>query len=244
MNQDDGQPPPTSIAAAARSREQARRALLGGRTAILLDVEADHLDDVLEEVARAIAGDQNQSSEYLDAVRESLSRHADSGPDVLDGGVAIIHDRVREAEGPVVDVLVRTAKPLALRDEDGEPVRFLWVLISGEATHPHIGAAAEFAHLMHHAEFADAAHVAETPDELVAAFEHALRLDIGFGRIPPELERTGKLFGGIVRDFRRRLPWWLDDFRAGLRIKVLASVLFMFVACLAAAWRSVAYSPR
>jgi mannitol/fructose-specific phosphotransferase system IIA component (Ntr-type) len=234
MIQDDEQPPAESDAI-GRSYERARRALLGGRTAMLLDVDAEHVDDVLEEVARAIANDESQSNEYLEAVRESLSRNADSGPDVLDGGVGIVHDRVRGVEGPVVDVLVRTAKPLALRDGDGQSVRFLWVLISGEATHPHVGAAAEFAQLMHHGEFAEAAHVAETPDELVAAFEHALRLEVGFGRMPPELERTGKLFGGIARDLRRRLPWWVDDFRAGLRIKVLASVLFMFVACLAPA---------
>ncbi|MAQ13854.1 MAG: HCO3- transporter [Sandaracinus sp.] len=75
----------------------------------------------------------------------------------------------------------------------------------------------------------------ETPDELVAAFEHALKREVDRERIPPELQRTGRLFGGMVRDLKRRAPHYLDDFKAGFRTKVLGSVLFMFVACLAAA---------
>lgn len=227
----------TGPAITVRSREQARRALVGGRTLILLDVEADHLDDVMDAIAEEVANDDESdiSEPYLEAVRESLRRHGDSGPEVLDGGVGIIHDQVPSDGAPPIDVLVRTAEPLALRDDEGMAVRFLWILISGEPTHPHVGAAAEFAHLMHHPEFAGAAHAAENPDQLVAAFEHALRREIGFARIPPELERTGRLFGGVARDLRRRLPHWVDDFRQGFRTKVVASVLFMSVACLAAA---------
>jgi hypothetical protein len=39
----------------------------------------------------------------------------------------------------------------------------------------------------------------------------------------------------MMGDLRRRLPFWVDDWRAGLDIKVLASILFMFVACIAPA---------
>lgn len=218
-----------------RSREHARRALVHGRTLILMDVEAEHLDDVLDRVGEELEKDPTFG--YTDAVKESLRRHGDSGPDVLDGGVAIVHDTVPPSGGiPVdVDVLVRTVEPLALRDEAGERVRFIWVLMTSEQTHPHVGAAAEFAHLMHHEELAEPANAAETPDELAAAFEHALKEEIDLKRIPPELERTGKLFGGVARDVKRHLPHYLADFREGFRTKVVGSVLFMFVACLAAA---------
>jgi mannitol/fructose-specific phosphotransferase system IIA component (Ntr-type) len=218
-----------------RSRKMARRALVHGRTLILMDVEAEHLDDVLDRVGEELAKDP--TSGYRDSVRESLRRHGDSGPDVLDGGVAIVHDSVPATDGlPVdVDVLVRLVEPLALRDEEGEAVRFVWVLISSEKTHPHVGAAAEFAHLMHHEDLSETAIAAETPDELAAAFEHALKQEIDLQRIPPELERTGRLFGGVARDIKRHLPHYFADFREGFRTKVLGSVLFMFVACLAAA---------
>lgn len=217
-----------------RSPKMARRALVHGHTLILMDVEAEHLDDVLDAVGDELAKDPTT---YRDSVRESLRRHGDSGPEVLDGGVAIIHDSVPATDGiPVnVDVLVRLNEPLALRDEEGEAVRFVWVLITSEKTHPHVGAAAEFAHLMHHQDLSDAATAAETPEELAAAFEHALRQEIDLKRIPPELERTGKLFGGVARDIKRHLPHYFRDFAAGFKLKVLGSVLFMFVACLAAA---------
>jgi hypothetical protein len=47
------------------------------------------------------------------------------------------------------------------------------------------------------------------------------------------LARTGRLGGGIAADIRRRLPHYAHDFRAGLNSKVLASVAFLFFACLA-----------
>ncbi|MEZ4332263.1 MAG: sodium bicarbonate transporter family protein [Myxococcota bacterium] len=44
---------------------------------------------------------------------------------------------------------------------------------------------------------------------------------------------TGRLAGGLRDDLARRRPFYLDDFRQGLHAKVLASVLFLFFACLA-----------
>ncbi|MCB9596062.1 MAG: HCO3- transporter [Sandaracinaceae bacterium] len=88
---------------------------------------------------------------------------------------------------------------------------------------------------MRHEEFREEALAATSRVALVEAFERALAHDVSFEKVRPELRRTGKLFGGIVRDLRRRGPHWVDDWRAGLRVKVLASVLFMFFACLAPA---------
>eukprot|EP01135_Chromosphaera_perkinsii_P008479 Nk52_evm47s1360 gene=Nk52_evmTU47s1360 len=46
------------------------------------------------------------------------------------------------------------------------------------------------------------------------------------------LERTGKLFGGIVNDFRRRFPKYKSDITDGLHSKVFAAVIFLLFACL------------
>ena len=43
------------------------------------------------------------------------------------------------------------------------------------------------------------------------------------------------MFAGLIADIRRRLPHYVDDFRDGLRAKTLASIIFMFFACLAPA---------
>jgi hypothetical protein len=47
------------------------------------------------------------------------------------------------------------------------------------------------------------------------------------------LAYTGTLFGGIRADIARRMPFYLSDFREGLNTKVVASVSFLFFACLA-----------
>ncbi|CAN0317326.1 unnamed protein product [Bubo scandiacus] len=48
----------------------------------------------------------------------------------------------------------------------------------------------------------------------------------------PELERTGRLFGGLIRDVKRKAPWFWSDFRDGLRLQCLASFLFLYCACM------------
>lgn len=47
------------------------------------------------------------------------------------------------------------------------------------------------------------------------------------------LERTGRFCGGLIDDINRRKPFYLDDYKAGLNPKVIASTIFMYFACLA-----------
>ncbi|NWS35426.1 S4A8 protein, partial [Polioptila caerulea] len=48
----------------------------------------------------------------------------------------------------------------------------------------------------------------------------------------PELERTGRLFGGLVLDVKRKAPWFWSDFRDALSLQCLASFLFLYCACM------------
>uniref|UniRef100_A0A8C5TIL2 Anion exchange protein n=1 Tax=Malurus cyaneus samueli TaxID=2593467 RepID=A0A8C5TIL2_9PASS len=48
----------------------------------------------------------------------------------------------------------------------------------------------------------------------------------------PELERTGRLFGGLLLDVKRKAPWFWSDFRDGLSLQCLASFLFLYCACM------------
>uniref|UniRef100_A0A8C5WIQ5 Anion exchange protein n=1 Tax=Leptobrachium leishanense TaxID=445787 RepID=A0A8C5WIQ5_9ANUR len=54
---------------------------------------------------------------------------------------------------------------------------------------------------------------------------------------PPEdpLARTGKPFGGLVRDLRRRYPKYLSDIRDALNPQCLAAVIFIYFAALSPA---------
>uniref|UniRef100_A0A8D0QX47 Anion exchange protein n=1 Tax=Sus scrofa TaxID=9823 RepID=A0A8D0QX47_PIG len=48
----------------------------------------------------------------------------------------------------------------------------------------------------------------------------------------PELQRTGRLFGGLILDIKRKAPFFLSDFKDALSLQCLASVLFLYCACM------------
>lgn len=48
----------------------------------------------------------------------------------------------------------------------------------------------------------------------------------------PTLVRTGRLFGGLIEDVKRKIPFYISDFKDGFHIQCLGAVLFMYLATL------------
>uniref|UniRef100_A0A8D3E8R2 Anion exchange protein n=1 Tax=Scophthalmus maximus TaxID=52904 RepID=A0A8D3E8R2_SCOMX len=48
----------------------------------------------------------------------------------------------------------------------------------------------------------------------------------------PELQRTGRLFGGLILDVKRKAPFYWSDIRDSFSLQCLASVLFLYCACM------------
>ncbi|XP_025023875.1 sodium bicarbonate cotransporter 3 isoform X3 [Python bivittatus] len=48
----------------------------------------------------------------------------------------------------------------------------------------------------------------------------------------PELQRTGRLFGGLILDIKRKTSFFLSDFKDALSLQCLASILFLYCACM------------
>ncbi|GAB1610813.1 electroneutral sodium bicarbonate exchanger 1 [Argonauta hians] len=46
----------------------------------------------------------------------------------------------------------------------------------------------------------------------------------------PTLVRTGRIFGGLINDVKRKWPWYLSDFTDAFHLQCLASVIFLFLA--------------
>ncbi|XP_054282194.1 sodium bicarbonate cotransporter 3-like isoform X2 [Macrosteles quadrilineatus] len=46
------------------------------------------------------------------------------------------------------------------------------------------------------------------------------------------LSRTGRLFGGLVNDLKRKAPWYWSDFKDALAMQCVASWIFLYFACL------------
>jgi len=55
--------------------------------------------------------------------------------------------------------------------------------------------------------------------------ENKLREDAG-------LVRTGRFFGGLLNDIKRKKPWYLSDFKDAASVQTLASFIFIYFACL------------
>uniref|UniRef100_F1KS49 Anion exchange protein n=1 Tax=Ascaris suum TaxID=6253 RepID=F1KS49_ASCSU len=49
----------------------------------------------------------------------------------------------------------------------------------------------------------------------------------------PALKRTGKLFGGLIADIKRKAPWYWSDFKDSLNLQCIATFCFMYFALLA-----------
>ncbi|NCG22121.1 MAG: HCO3- transporter [Rhodobacterales bacterium] len=76
----------------------------------------------------------------------------------------------------------------------------------------------------------------DTWEGFQAAFTAAYDEGIHFERhVPEELRPTGKFAGGLMADIRRRMPHYASDFTDGMNFKSIASVFFLFFACLAPA---------
>ncbi|XP_070786455.1 sodium-driven chloride bicarbonate exchanger-like isoform X2 [Enoplosus armatus] len=48
----------------------------------------------------------------------------------------------------------------------------------------------------------------------------------------PELQRTGRIFGGLILDIKRKAPHYLSDYTDALSLQCLASFLFLYCACM------------
>uniref|UniRef100_A0ABM5GPJ1 Anion exchange protein n=1 Tax=Pogona vitticeps TaxID=103695 RepID=A0ABM5GPJ1_9SAUR len=48
----------------------------------------------------------------------------------------------------------------------------------------------------------------------------------------PELQKTGRLFGGLILDIKRKAPFFLSDFKDAFNLQCLASILFLYCACM------------
>ncbi|XP_043192271.1 electrogenic sodium bicarbonate cotransporter 1-like isoform X14 [Amphibalanus amphitrite] len=51
-------------------------------------------------------------------------------------------------------------------------------------------------------------------------------------RVQSGLVRTGRLFGGLINDIKRKKPWYVSDFKDAIAVQSVASYIFLYFACL------------
>jgi mannitol/fructose-specific phosphotransferase system IIA component (Ntr-type) len=201
---------------------------------VLLDVEAKHIDDVLEQVTALLVEEGTISDKQLPPIKKLLDRRGDLGPDSLEHGVAIIHEQ--SDEGVDLNIIVRLSQALdAVTASDGIPLKFIWIMISDKKTHDAMSTAVQFSKLLAEESFRSSLAEVDQIEEFEAIWSEEREDEYHFEHIPDELRPTGRFAGGIVADIKRRAPLYVSDFTDGLTSKSLASVFFLFFACLAPA---------
>ena len=138
-------------------------------------------------------------------------------------------------------VFIRLRHPANLGAPDQIGTRYVFLLLgSTQQTNQHLDMLSSIARLMSDNVFHFEAIYAPNQQGVADAIErHTERMVLAIPPKPREitegLRSGGMLFAGLIADIKRRLPHYTDDIRSGLHPKCIASIVFMFFACLAPA---------
>ena len=206
----------------------------------LLDVKARDFPSLLSRAMDEMVACRRLTEEQRQVVEEALLERERKMSSAIGHGVSAPHVYLDMLTEPQI-LLVRLARPINLGAPDGTPTRFVFLLLGPTgATVTHLDTLASIARLMLNDEFRFDIRRAKSKGDLLAAVERFVKRTTPR---PPEEETeaveplrfSGRLFGGLMADLRRRLPQYASDFRDGLNLKCLGSVLFLYFACLAPA---------
>ena len=211
------------------------------QSSFLLDLDARDFPGIFSATLDHLAAQGKLEPAKREPILNALLERERQVSTAIGNAVAVPHAYLEGIPEPTV-VFVRLARPVNLGAPDGIPTRFVFVLLGPEkATAEHLDTLTTIARLMSDDEFRYDAGAARGQEDLLAALERFTQRTAGppapepAEEIPPALQYTGRLFGGVIGDLRRRWPHYLDDFRDGLHGKSVASILFLVFACLAPA---------
>ncbi|MCA9000254.1 MAG: PTS sugar transporter subunit IIA, partial [Planctomycetaceae bacterium] len=215
-----------------------RKALLDG--SFLLDLEALDIGSVLRAGLDFVEARGLLDKVDRDEIEDTLVEREHSSPTAIGNSVAIPHAYSEKLTTPLI-LFIRLRHPLNLDAPDGVAVRYVFLLLGPPgAAEQHLDALAGIARLMSDDQFRYEAGIARTQLDLLAALERFQDRNQPVEKSPRKkvedgLVYTGKFCGGLSADLKRRLPHYVSDFTDGLNGKSIASVLFLFFACLAPA---------
>ena len=209
---------------------------------IFLDLAASNLRELIQQALDELVGCGKLNERHRAAVRETLAQSGEGDLQDLGGGVGVLRIRYEAQNGDSVrSALIRV--PDGVRASDHEKVHYVWMIVApyGAAT-PLNEELEPFGWMLHDERFSASIIGANDPMQVLATYQ----LYLEYVEAPPDQRRPSMVpshpsvppsddgFGaGILADVRRKLPYYASDFTDGLNLKGLATVLFLFFACLA-----------
>ena len=179
---------------------------------------------------------ERQQEEVIDGVLEREKMV----PTVIGHACAVPHFYSESITEPAM-VFVRLRHGANLGAPDGIATRFIFLLIGSEQqTLQHLDTLSSIARLMSDNVFHFELTYAKTQQDVADAIERHINRNVLAAPPKPRevsdgLKSAPRPFAGIKADIKRRLPHYIADFKDGLRAKSIASIVFMFFACLAPA---------
>lgn len=205
---------------------------------VMLDIRAASVDEAIghmvQELVRKGALDERDTRQIVDDLRKREKKSTMS----IGHSLAVPHTYMDCIAEPII-AIGRLKHGINVGAPDGLPVQFVFLLLGPTgATADHLDSLANVARLMSDDEFHYLALEAKDTQEFRSAIEARMSGESAtahFDSIGEGLKFTGRPFGGLMADVKRRLAHYVSDYRDGFHIKTLASTFFLFFACLAPA---------
>uniref|UniRef100_A0AAQ5ZAB1 Anion exchange protein n=1 Tax=Amphiprion ocellaris TaxID=80972 RepID=A0AAQ5ZAB1_AMPOC len=243
-----------------RSLLELRKTISHG--AVLLDLKQTTLPGIAQQVVeQMVISDQIRAADRANVLRALLLRHRPSSPAPVFSGFsvpsAVSAGSVDFLDQPSM-AFVRLQEAVLLESvlEVPIPVRFLFLLLgppTANMDYHQIGRS--ISTLMSDKLFHEAAYEADGRHDLLAAINrfldcsvvlppsevggdqllHSVRQAAGEEEQHSPLRRSGRLFGGLIRDVMRRYPQYLSDIRDALNPQCMAAIIFIYFAALSPA---------
>ncbi len=204
----------------------------------ILDLEASSLDDALGKIAHELTRRGTITPEQRDPILSLLLQREHSAATAIGQAVAVPHAYSEILTEPLV-VFARLRHPINAGALDGVGVSYIFMLVGPEkAARRHIDTLAAIARFMSDSEARYELRHAKNAVGLTEAFQHFQTRIAPTAPVPETdvhkgLRWTGRFAGGLIDDLRHRLPYYFSDFRDGVHGKSVASIMFLFFACLA-----------
>ncbi len=206
----------------------------------LLNLDAQSMDDIIDAAVTFLVQTGRLPEHQKDMVIRGVQERERAVPTVIGNACAVPHFYDDAISEPAM-VFVRLKHGANLGAPDGIATRYVFLLIGSKAqTAHHLDTLSSIARLMSDNVVHFEMMYAKSQQDIVDAMErHVNRNVLAAPPKPREvsegLKSEPKLFAGLKADIKRRLPHYADDFRDGMRAKTIASIIFMFFACLAPA---------
>lgn len=207
--------------------------------AFLLDLRASNIAEVCDAALDHCAHHNLLPEALVGNVKQAVLQREKLESTAIGGAVSVPHGYLEGIVEPLI-VVIRLRQPVNLDAPDDLPVRFVFLLLGPpDAPASHLEALAHIARLMSDDDFRYDVAQAKNRDRLLAALaaheeRHAVPVvTTSKPAIDPALEPMKLPGSGLIRDAKRRYPFYRADISDGFSRKALSAILFLFFACLA-----------